>query len=362
MRRAGRASMDIGAGMLSWRLGTADGSWANGRAGGRAGLATRRPLRRPKPWPAASKQRHRGVRDLTARFVQTYRSGALGREVVENGRLSRSSRPAACAGSTASPEKKTFVSDGKTFYFYVPADRQVIVREQADARGLPALLLSGRGGHPAPVRRWPWRRRPAGLQRLRLTPRKPDPEVEHVLRRRGRRGPHPRHPGASTPRATAAGSTFDEHPRERGPEGRAVPVRGPARGRGDHGMRRRRALRPALALAGCATSAAFRAGEQRGAAAGLRPRRARVLEGRAGSDPDNLDYRKGLRAGAAARLRGAHHGAARRLAAAASTRRRWTSSGWPSTSTPPPSTLPREIQAAGGAAPGELARGHARAR
>ena len=47
----------------------------------------------PAPSPAEAlarriEARHRGVRDLTARFVQTYRSGALGREVVEKGVLS----------------------------------------------------------------------------------------------------------------------------------------------------------------------------------------------------------------------------------------------------------------------------------
>jgi outer membrane lipoprotein carrier protein len=124
-------------------------------------------------------ERHRGVADLRARFVQTYRSGALGREVVERGVLSLK-KPGRMLWEYQQPEKKTFVSDGTTFYFYVPADRQVIKRDGADLRGLPALLLSGRGEilahfevqleEGAPPR-----------QRLRLTPRKPDPDVERVL-------------------------------------------------------------------------------------------------------------------------------------------------------------------------------------
>jgi outer membrane lipoprotein carrier protein len=69
------------------------------------------------------------VGDLTARFVQTYRSGVLGREVVERGRVSIK-RPGRMLWEYKDPEKKTFVADGKTFYFYVPADRQVIVRDQ----------------------------------------------------------------------------------------------------------------------------------------------------------------------------------------------------------------------------------------
>jgi outer membrane lipoprotein carrier protein len=125
-------------------------------------------------------QRHQRVADLTARFVQTYRSGLLAQEVVERGVVSLK-RPGRMLWEYREPEKKTFVSDGKTFYFYVPADHQVIVREQAGQRGIPALLLSGRDDllaefdaaietPPAP-----------GLQRLRLTPKKADPEVERVF-------------------------------------------------------------------------------------------------------------------------------------------------------------------------------------
>jgi outer membrane lipoprotein carrier protein len=125
-------------------------------------------------------QRHHRVSDLTARFVQTYRSGILSQEVVEKGVVSLK-RPGRMLWEYREPEKKTFVSDGKAFYFYVPEDRQVIVREQAGQRGIPALLLSGRDDlllefdaalekPPAP-----------GLQRLRLTPKKADPEVERVF-------------------------------------------------------------------------------------------------------------------------------------------------------------------------------------
>src|SRR6185295_5945228 len=81
-------------------------------------------------------QRHQRVADLTARFVQTYRSGMLAQEVVEKGVVSLK-RPGRMLWEYRDPERKTF-------YFYVPADRQVIVRDQAGQRGLPALLLSGR--------------------------------------------------------------------------------------------------------------------------------------------------------------------------------------------------------------------------
>ena len=68
--------------------------------------------------------RHRSLTGLTAHFVQTYRSGVLGRTVVERGTL-KIKPPGRMRWDYRDPEEKTFVSDGKTFYFYVPADRQV---------------------------------------------------------------------------------------------------------------------------------------------------------------------------------------------------------------------------------------------
>jgi outer membrane lipoprotein carrier protein len=60
----------------------------------------------------------------------------------------------------------------------VPADRQVIVKEQAGEQGIPAFLLAGQGileqfqVFPEPPL--------PGRERLRLVPRKADPEVERI--------------------------------------------------------------------------------------------------------------------------------------------------------------------------------------
>jgi outer membrane lipoprotein carrier protein len=124
-------------------------------------------------------EHHGRVAGLTARFVQTYRSAVLGREVVERGVVSIK-RPGRMRWEYRDPEPKTFVSDGSTFYFYVPADRQVIVRDQDDERSIPVVLLSGRGdllGQFLPS----LETAPPGRRRLRLIPRKPEPEVESVL-------------------------------------------------------------------------------------------------------------------------------------------------------------------------------------
>jgi outer membrane lipoprotein carrier protein len=124
-------------------------------------------------------QRHRTVADLTARFVQTYRSGMIGREVVERGVVSIK-RPGRMLWEYRQPEKKTFVADGKSFYFYVPADKQVIVRAQAKDKSIPALLLSGEANLLAEFDVSLEGQGPAGLRRLRLVPRKADPDVEWI--------------------------------------------------------------------------------------------------------------------------------------------------------------------------------------
>lgn len=155
-----------------------------------AAAATQAPAATPGPAPSTPapaaalarriEQRHHRVADLTARFVQTYRSGLLAQEVVEKGVVSLK-RPGRMLWEYRDPEKKTFVSDGKTFYFYIPADRQVIVREQAGQRGIPALLLSGRDDLLAEFDATLEKSPAPGLQRLRLTPKKADPEVERVF-------------------------------------------------------------------------------------------------------------------------------------------------------------------------------------
>jgi outer membrane lipoprotein carrier protein len=122
--------------------------------------------------------RHRRARDLEARFVQTYRSGLLGREIQERGRLSL--KPGGrMRFEYEAPEKKTFVSNGRRFYFYVPADKQVIVKDQGGERSLPALLLSG--GEILAHFNVVLEDAQGESRRLRLSPRQEDPEVETAV-------------------------------------------------------------------------------------------------------------------------------------------------------------------------------------
>lgn len=122
-------------------------------------------------------ERARRTTSLSAEFVQSYRSAALGRELLERGTLFVK-RPGRMLWEYREPEKKTFVSDGKTFYFYVPAEKQVIVRDQSGERGLAVALLSGGASLLDQFRAAPDER--SGSGRLMLLPKKPDPELERA--------------------------------------------------------------------------------------------------------------------------------------------------------------------------------------
>jgi outer membrane lipoprotein carrier protein len=126
--------------------------------------------RRVERWQATT-------RDLCAHFTQTYRSGVLGRQVVERGTL-KIKRPGRMLWQYDFPEPKTFVADGKRFYFYLPKEHQVIVQAQDPERGVAARLLSGEAGLLA---EFTVAFDTDSTRRLRLTPRAPDAEVETVI-------------------------------------------------------------------------------------------------------------------------------------------------------------------------------------
>jgi outer membrane lipoprotein carrier protein len=125
-------------------------------------------------------ERHARTADLVARFTQSYRSGMLGREIVERGIVSIK-RPGRMRWEYKDPEAKLFVSDGRTFYFYVPADRQVIVSEQDPERSLAGRLLSGRGGLLDEFLASLDEPLEEGVVRLRLVPRREQADVERAF-------------------------------------------------------------------------------------------------------------------------------------------------------------------------------------
>lgn len=88
--------------------------------------------------------RSRTIRDFTAKFTQTFRSGALGRAIVETGTV-KVKRPSRMLFEYLTPDRKLFVADGETYYFYVPRDKQVMIQNQrGDRRATARILAEGR--------------------------------------------------------------------------------------------------------------------------------------------------------------------------------------------------------------------------
>jgi outer membrane lipoprotein carrier protein len=124
-------------------------------------------------------QHHAQTTDLVARFSQSYRSGLLGREITERG-VVQIKPPGRMRWEYKDPEDKLFVTDGRTFYFYVPADKQVIVSEQDVRHSLAARLLSGKGGILDEFTATVEEPQEEGVLRLKLVPRQAQADVERA--------------------------------------------------------------------------------------------------------------------------------------------------------------------------------------
>jgi outer membrane lipoprotein carrier protein len=129
---------------------------------------------------ARLEQRNARTSDLVARFSQSYRSGMLGREITERG-VVWIKRPGRMRWEYKDPERKLFVSDGRSFYFYVPAEKQVIVSDQDEQRSLAARLLSGKGGLGEEFEVSLESPREEGVVRLKLVPRREQADVQQAL-------------------------------------------------------------------------------------------------------------------------------------------------------------------------------------
>jgi len=88
--------------------------------------------------------RYRNVKTLKALFLETYRDGRSGLR-VESGTV-YFSRPGRMRWEYESPESKLFIADGKTVWFFVPADRTATrapFKESSDWR-TPLAWLTGK--------------------------------------------------------------------------------------------------------------------------------------------------------------------------------------------------------------------------
>ena len=125
------------------------------------------------------------IRDFSADFTHTYRSGALRKQLTEKGRL-LIKKPGKMRWTYTSPEEKLFVSDGVKVYSYIPQDKQVIVSTvpKDETASAPALFLAGKGNL---VRDFTSSRTEApagsapGTTALKLVPKTPQPDYDWLI-------------------------------------------------------------------------------------------------------------------------------------------------------------------------------------
>ena len=94
----------------------------------------------------ALQQKYDRVKDFTADFSHLYEGGVLKRKTTEQGTVAIK-KPGKMRWEYRVPEKKTFVSDGRKIYSYIPADKQAIVSDapREDEATTAVLFLAGKG-------------------------------------------------------------------------------------------------------------------------------------------------------------------------------------------------------------------------
>jgi outer membrane lipoprotein carrier protein len=152
-------------------------------------LVATEPLRGAEPSAAELAQslqrKYDGIRDFSADFVHTYKSGALRKQLTEKGHV-LIKRPGKMRWEYTSPEEKLFVSDGVKIYSYIPQDKQVIVASvpPEDAATGPALFLAGKGNLVrdfTPSLAETPAGSPAGTRALKLVPKTPQPDYDWLI-------------------------------------------------------------------------------------------------------------------------------------------------------------------------------------
>jgi len=95
---------------------------------------------------AELQRRYDRIKDFSASFTQTYEGGVLRRKAVESGTVAIK-KPGKMRWDYTSPQKKLFISDGKTMHMYFPDDKQVMQTPvpPEDEATSAVLFLMGRG-------------------------------------------------------------------------------------------------------------------------------------------------------------------------------------------------------------------------
>jgi outer membrane lipoprotein carrier protein len=127
-------------------------------------------------------ERYARIEGFTADFKQVYRSRDV--ELQESG-IVMMKKPGKMYWEYKQPDRKYFISDGDQTYFFVPADRQVMVSDlHLETASTPLLFLLGKGDAErdfriqAETEDAPFQ---PGNRLLRLDPREPHAEFSHLL-------------------------------------------------------------------------------------------------------------------------------------------------------------------------------------
>lgn len=130
----------------------------------------------------AVQQKYDRVKDFTADFTHTYEGGVLKKKASERGTV-QIKKPGRMRWQYTAPEKKTFVSDGRKVYSYIPADKQVIVNNvPADDEATTAVLfLAGKGSLTRDFRVGYADGAPEGTWALRLDPKQKQNDYDWLV-------------------------------------------------------------------------------------------------------------------------------------------------------------------------------------
>jgi outer membrane lipoprotein carrier protein len=145
-----------------------------------AALPSAQTTQSPDALAKALQARYQSIRDFSADFVQSYRTGVLKTQTRESGTVAVK-KPGKMRWTYAKPERKELVSDGVKLYWYVPEDKQVIVRDVAEQASTPDLFLSGRGDIARDFTPSYVDTAVVGAVALKLIPRRAEPEYEYLI-------------------------------------------------------------------------------------------------------------------------------------------------------------------------------------
>jgi outer membrane lipoprotein carrier protein len=130
----------------------------------------------------AVQQKYDRVKDFTADFTHVYEGGVLKKKSTERGTV-QIKKPGRMRWEYTTPDKKTFVSDGRKIYSYIPADKQVIVSPvpSDDEATTAVLFLAGKGNLTRDFNVSYAETPPDGTVALRLDPRRKQGEYDWLV-------------------------------------------------------------------------------------------------------------------------------------------------------------------------------------